>query len=152
MGQGSDEKKPAVFCMYIDSATFKLLCSLCAPKKPEEPTSDKLQFKLDTQFGTKKIVLAKRYQFYSYKQLEGQSPSDYIVELHHLAATCDWSELTGIIRRHNICDKFMMGLRNECLLQQLLMQDHKKPLEEFMELAHVFEAAEWESLKWLDSE
>ena len=40
-----------------------------------------------------------------------------------------------------------MGLRNERLLQQLLSQDHKKPLDDLLELARTFEAAERESLK-----
>ena len=35
-----------------------------------------------------------------------------------------------------------MGLKNECLLQQLLTKDHKKPLEELFQLASTFEAAE----------
>ena len=93
--------------------------------------------------------MAERYRFYSYKQLEGQSLSDYIAELCHLAATCDWSAER---LEDNIRDKFVMGLRNECLLQQLLTQDHKKPLEELVELARVFEAAEHESLKRVDSD
>ena len=33
---GAEVKKRAAFCTYIDTTTFKLLCSLCAPKKPEE--------------------------------------------------------------------------------------------------------------------
>ena len=37
------------------------------------------------------------------------------------------------------------------LLQQLLTQDHKKPLAELMELAHTFKAAEQESLKCVDT-
>ena len=34
-GDGSEAKQRAALCTYIDSATFTLLCSLCAPKKPE---------------------------------------------------------------------------------------------------------------------
>ena len=39
----------------------------------------------------KKLVLVERYRFYSYKQLERQSLSDYTAELCHLMATCNWS-------------------------------------------------------------
>ena len=38
-----------------------------------------------------------------------------------------------------------MGLRNERLLQQLLTQDHKKPLDDLFQLAITVEAAEKES-------
>lgn len=147
-GDDAPAKKRAAFCTYIDSATFKLLCSLCAPKKPEELTFEQLKAKLDSQYGTKKLVLAERYRFYNYRQLDGQSLPDYIAELRRLAATCDWSEehLEG-----NLRDKFVMGLRNERLLQQLLTQDHKKPLTELLELASTFEAAERESFKRADA-
>ena len=117
---------------------------LCSPKKPEELTFEQLKAKLDTQYGTKKIVLAERYRFYNYKQRKGQSLTDYIAELRRLAATCEWSE------EHlgeNLRDKFVMGLRNERLLQQLLTQDHKKPLADLLELAGTFEAAEREIVK-----
>ena len=148
-GEGSEAKQRAAFCTYIDSSTFKLLCSLCAPNKPEELSLEQLLTKLDAQFGTRKLVLAERYRFYSYKQQEGQSLSGYIAELRHLAASCDWSAER---LEDNIHDKFVMGLRNERLLQQVLTQDHNKPLEDLVELARVFEAAEHESLKRADSD
>ena len=103
-----------------------------------------MKAKLDSQYDTKKIVLAERYQFYKYKQHEGQSLTEYIAELRQLAATCEWSE------EHlgeNLRDKFVMGLQNERLLQQLLMQDHRKPLADLLELAGTFEAAEQEIVK-----
>ena len=148
-GEGSETKQRAALCTYIDSSTFKLLCSLYAPKKPEKLTFAQLKAKLDGQYGTKKLVLAERYRFYNYKQQEGQSLVNYIAELWCLAATCDWTEAQ---LADNIHDKFVMGLRNECLLQQLLAQDHKKPLEELLELARTFKAAKHESLKRADND
>ena len=147
-GDDAAAKKCAAFCTYIDSATFKLLCSLCAPRKPEELTFEDLKAKLDSQYGTKKLVLVERYRFYNYRQLDGQSLPDYIAELRRLAATCEWS---AEHLENNLRDKFVMGLRIERLLQQLLTQDHKKPLAELMELAHTFEAAKRESLKRVDT-
>ena len=120
---------------------------MCAPKRPEELTFAQLKAKLDGQYGTKKLVLAERYRFYSYKQLEGQSLVNYIAELRRLAATCEWTQAQ---LDDNIHDKFVMGLRNERLLQQLLSQDHTKPLAELLDLAHTFEAAERESLQRAD--
>ena len=69
---------------------------------------------------------------------------DYIMELRHIAATCDWTKAQ---LDNNIHDKFIMGLHNEYLLQQLLSQDHKKPLDDLLELAHTFKAAKCELLK-----
>ena len=53
-GDGAEAKKRAAFCTYIDTATFKLLCSLYAPKKPEELSFKQLKVKLDLQYDTKK--------------------------------------------------------------------------------------------------
>ena len=78
------------------------------------------------------------------KQTDGQLLTDYLAELRQLSATCDWIEPQIA---DNLCDKFVMGLKNERLLQQLLTKDHKKPLEELFQLALTFEAAEKESLK-----
>ena len=108
-----------------------------------------MKAKLDSQYDTKKIVLAERYRFYNYKQREGQSLTEYIAELRRLAATCEWSE------EHlgeNLRDKFVMGLRNERLLQQLLTQDHRKPLADLLELAGTFKAAERETVKHSDTD
>ena len=43
-----------------------------------------------------------------------------------------------------------MGLHSERLLQQLLTQDHKKPLDDLFHLAQTVEAAEKESFRWAD--
>ena len=47
----------------------------------------------------------------------------------------------------NLRDKFVMGLRNERILQQLLTQDHTKSLDELFQLATTIEAAERETVK-----
>ena len=60
--------------------------------------------------------LVERYHFYNYKQTDGQSLTDYLAELRRLLATCDWTEPQIA---DNLCVKFIMGLKNECLLQQL---------------------------------
>ena len=89
---------------YVGSETFTLLCSLCTPGKPEDCTYEALKQKLDRQYGVKKLVLAERFRFYSYKQSKTQSLTDYVAELCKLALTCD-SQLAD-----NLRNKFVMGL------------------------------------------
>jgi len=110
----------------MGSDTFKLLCTLCAPKRPEEESYDVLRDKLK-----KKLVLAERYRFYSYKQQDRQSLTVYLAELRRLASTCQWEEAA-------LGETFVMGLRNE-RLQQLLTQDHTKSLDQLFQLATTFE-------------
>ena len=57
-GDDSEAKMHAAFLTSIGSNTFKLLCSLCAPKKPKECTYAALKDKLNSQYGIKKLVLA----------------------------------------------------------------------------------------------
>ena len=57
---------------------------------------------------------------------------------------CDWTEAQ---LADNLRDKFVMGLYNKCLLQQLLTHNHKKPLEDLFQHAFTFKAAEHESLE-----
>ena len=147
-GDGSADKTRAAFCTFIGSDSFKLLCSLCTPKKPEECTYETLKAKMDAQYGVKRLVLAERYRFYKCKQQEGQSLAIYLAELRKLAVTCDWTEEQLV---NNLRDKFVMGLHNERLLQQLLTQDHKKPLDDLFRFAQTVEAAEKESLRRADN-
>ena len=109
-GEHSIDKMQAAFCTFRGSDAFKLLCDLCALKKPEECTYDSLKTKLDIQYGVKRLVLIERYHFYNYKQTDGQSLTDYLAELCQLSATCDWTELQIA---DNLRDKFVMGLKNE---------------------------------------
>jgi len=147
-GENAANKMRAAFCTFIGSDAFKLLCCLCAPNKPEDCGYEDLKAKLDAQYGVKRLVLVERYHFYNYKQSDGQSLTNYLAELRRLSATCDW---TAQQLADNLRDRFVMGLKNERLLQQLLTKDHKKPLEILFQLALTFEAAERESLKRADS-
>ena len=90
--------------------------------------------------------MAERCRFYAYKQHERQSLSEYLAELRRLASTYQWSEGHLAARlADNLRDKFVMGLRNERILQQLLTQDHTKSLDELFQLATTIEAAERDS-------
>ena len=68
----------------------------------------------------------------------------YLAELCCSASTCQWSEAA---LGKNLPDKFAMGLCNECILQQLLTQDHSKSLDDLFQLATTFEATESKALR-----
>ena len=71
----------------------------------------------------------------------------YLAELWKVANTCDW---TNAQLTKNLWDKFVIGLCNEHLLQQLLTEDHKKPLDDLFQLATTVEAAEKKSFRWAE--
>ena len=58
-GDNSADKKQAVFCTLMGLETFKLLCTLCTPKHPEEESYDVLRE--NKQYGVKKFVLTECY-------------------------------------------------------------------------------------------
>jgi len=80
-GDDAEAKKRAALCTYVGSSTFKLLCSLCAPDKPEDTSYADLKGKLDKQNGIKRLVLAEHRRFYTYKQGKAQPLSEYVSEL-----------------------------------------------------------------------
>ena len=131
--------------LFVCTLVLKL-SHICAPGKPEENDYETLKKKPDRQFGIKKLVLAECFCFYSYKQSKTQSLTDYVAELCKLVLICDWNEAQ---LADNLRDKFVMGLCNKRLLQQLLTHDHKKPLEDLFQHALKFEAAEHEYLNVL---
>ena len=64
---------------------------------------------------------------------------NHLAKLHKLALTCDWNEAQLV---NNLRDKFMIGLYNKHLLQQLLTHDHKKSLKDLFQHPLTFKAAE----------
>ena len=101
--ENADVKRCAALCTSISSATFKLLCSLCAPEEPEDCTF-----------------------------MDLNSLTEYLSELRRLSLSCEWPEA---YLKENLQDKFVMGIYNKRLLQQLLTQEHTKSLDEMFQLA-----------------
>ena len=72
-GNNAADKKRAVFCTLIGSdLTFKLLCTLCTPKRPEEETYDDLRTKAQQTVWSKETRLGRTLPFL-FVQTAGQT-------------------------------------------------------------------------------
>ena len=134
-----EEASSSLHVAIMGSSTFKLLCSLCAPDKPEDTSYANLKEKLDKQYSVKRLVLAERHRFYTYKQGKTQSLSEYVSELRRLALTCDWNQAQ---LADNLRNKFVMGLSRKIWTPIFIPPGPK--------ISEYFGPPELNSLKYLD--
>lgn len=76
-----DTKLVPLFLTLIGAETYDILASLTVPYKPKDKTLVQLMKVLTDHFEPKLNEIAERYTFFSTNQKEGESISDYIVEI-----------------------------------------------------------------------
>nr|CAI5846562.1 unnamed protein product [Callosobruchus analis] len=120
---------------YIGDEGFQIFTSF----KLEDEDRDKLApvlRKFDEHFLGKENVAYERYQFFTYRQSEGQSTDDYIVQLKNKARRCKLEELQDSL----IVTMLTCGVRNHKVRERLL-QDDNLSLDKAVELCQVMESA-----------
>lgn len=86
----ADEDRIHTFLAMVGPATYKLLNMLTSPDKPSTKTYDELITLLKGHFSPTPIEIAERDRFWSCKQYENESVSDFIVRLKSLAVHCNF--------------------------------------------------------------
>jgi hypothetical protein len=95
---------------------YRLLKRLCVPVKPTAKSYREVIDMLSKHFAPEKSEITERFKFFKRDQKEGESPTDYICELKHLANSCNFGEFLQSALR----DRFVCGLRRESFQKQLL--------------------------------
>nr|CAI5817204.1 unnamed protein product [Callosobruchus analis] len=130
-----DEKtQVAQLLHYIGDEGFQIFTSFKL-----EDDRDKLApvlRKFDEHFLGKENVAYERYQFFTYRQSEGQSTDDYIVQLKNKARRCKLEGLQDSL----IVTMLTCGVRNHKVRERLL-QDDNLSLDKAVELCQVMESA-----------
>ena len=75
---------------------------------------DNVMAKFDEHF---KVRIFERAKFNKRVQLNGESSEQYITAVYHLADTCNF----GNLKEDLICDRLVVGIRDQSLSQQLQM-------------------------------
>ena len=88
----ADEKKVAVLLTIIGPKIFTLLHSLTTPKLPQDKSFEELEAVLKAHFQSKPLVIAERFHFHRRDQAVGESIADYVAQLRHLSAHCEFGE------------------------------------------------------------
>ncbi|CAG9114277.1 unnamed protein product [Plutella xylostella] len=127
----------ATLVTVVGEVCYELMCDLCAPDLPEDKTFDELVQIVKVHLEPQRSEIAERHVFRQRKQLHGETISDYLQNLKHLAKSCNFANQLEI----NLRDQFVSGLHNEEMRSRLFAEkniDYKRAVE----LALALEAAE----------
>ena len=102
-----DGAKVDVFLSVCGSKTYKLLKSLLAPTLPSTKSIDELHQTLKKHVQPTDSVISRRSKFYTRKQKETESVTDFVAELKLLAADCEFDAFLDQALR----DMFALGVR-----------------------------------------
>lgn len=117
-GIDAAEKKRAVLLSVCGAATYSMLSSLVAPKRPVEVPYDELIGCLQRHFNPRPSEIVQRFHFHNCKQQPGQSISAFIAELRKLSVHCNFGDqLENMLR-----DRIVCGVQDPALQRQLLLE------------------------------
>jgi len=120
-GIDNNDKKRALFLSSVGAvgaATYSLMRTLLAPRKPIEKTYAELVTLVKNHLQPTPIVIAERYKFYTRKQGSGETVTNFGKELRRLAETCAFEGfLEEVIR-----DIFVIGLKDKNAQKKLLSE------------------------------
>uniref|UniRef100_A0A2A4JKQ7 Retrotransposon gag domain-containing protein n=1 Tax=Heliothis virescens TaxID=7102 RepID=A0A2A4JKQ7_HELVI len=113
------------------------MCDLCAPADPETKTFDELVRLVTDHLEPQRSEIAERHMFRLRRQRAGESMTEYLQDLKHLATTCNF----GTMLEENLRDQFVSGLANSAMRSRIFAEKNIK-YKEAVELALALEAAE----------
>ncbi|CAG9116185.1 unnamed protein product [Plutella xylostella] len=131
------ELKVATLVTVVGTATYELMCDLCAPKTPEEKSFKELIDIVGSHLEPQRSDIAERHMFRHRRQRNGESLSDYLQALKHLASTCNFKDTL----EENLRDQFVSGLASDVMRSQLFAVTELS-YKRAIELAFALEAAE----------
>ena len=101
-----DSAKVDVFLSVVGPKTYELLKSLIAPTLPSDKTIDELYQTLKRHVQPTDSVISRRARFYTRKQKDTESVTDFVAELKLLAAECEFDAFLDQALR----DVFAIGI------------------------------------------
>ena len=111
-----DEQKKDAFLCCIGRDTYGLLRALMAPNKPAASTYKQLTDALTAHLVPKPIVIAERFRFHKWNQMEGETIKSYVAVIQKLAEDCAFgTSLSDTLR-----DRLVCGMRDEKVQRRLL--------------------------------
>ncbi|XP_064292455.1 uncharacterized protein K02A2.6-like [Plodia interpunctella] len=121
----------------VGEATYSLMCDLSSPAHPETKTFDALVNLVTQHLEPQRSEIAERHVFRLRRQRVGETLTDYLQNLKHLATTCNF----GNNLEENLRDQFVSGLMNETMRSRIFAEENIN-YKKAVELALALEAAE----------
>ncbi|XP_045775110.1 uncharacterized protein K02A2.6-like [Maniola jurtina] len=137
LNEVKDELQVPLLITIVGEATYILMCDLCSPAHPESKSFDELVKLVSEHLEPKRSEIAERHVFRLRRQRPGESLTEYLHNLKHLATTCNF----GTMLEENLRDQFVSGLANELMRSRIFAEKDIK-YKEAVELALALEAAE----------
>ncbi|XP_045779574.1 uncharacterized protein K02A2.6-like [Maniola jurtina] len=137
LNEVKDELQVPLLITIVGEATYTLMCDLCSPAHPESKGFDELVKLVSEHLEPKRSEIAERHVFRLRRQRPGESLTEYLHNLKHLATTCNF----GTMLEENLRDQFVSGLANELMRSRIFAEKDIK-YKEAVELALALEAAE----------
>lgn len=131
--------KLQLFMNLIGPAASGKIMQACQPKEFDEFTFDQIVEKGKRLFVGERTKMMEQYTFGLRSQHEGESISDFAVELQALAEHCKFGEFLD----QALVQRLVCGLRNQQIIQKLLnVEDEKLTFEKVIAKAQKEEMAE----------
>lgn len=148
------KKKTALFITLAGPEVYEILLSLTLPEVPSKKKYEELMLLLRNHFTPKMNKRAERYKFHKAIQEEGETISEFIIRLRSLSQLCHFGDFIPVddanIATYKaaalsdaLTDRFIIGLRNSRIQQNLL--DDDLTFEKCCDKALNFEMAEKET-------
>lgn len=132
-------KKVSYFISIMGPALYTTMKDLLHPKLVKDVSFGEIITLLSNHFKPKCNITYERFIFNRRNQKEGESISEYSMQIKKLASTCDF----GTFLDEALRDKFLCGLRNHHIQSKLLAEGDKSlSFSKALELALVLENAE----------
>ena len=118
-GVADSTQKKAVLLTNLPTETYQLAKDLVAPISLREDslTYDTIVERLQKQLKPQKSALVARYEFDNRSRNSGETVSQYVAVLKHLATDCKFNEA---MRLERLRDRLVSGIRDKKMMSELL--------------------------------
>ena len=118
-GVTNPKQKKAVLLSNLPAETYQLAKDLVAPTSLREDslTYDVIVERLQKQLKPQKSALVARYEFDNRASNAGETVSQYVAVLKHLASECKFNEA---MRLERVRDRLVSGIRDKKMMSELL--------------------------------
>ncbi|XP_053372930.1 uncharacterized protein K02A2.6-like [Mercenaria mercenaria] len=140
-----DEKLVPVFLSVIGSTAYGVLKNLVAPALPKDKSYADLVKLLKNHYNPKPLTISERFKFNKRNQKEGETVSEYVVELKRLSTHCDF----GTFLNDALRDRFVCGLRSETIQKKLLAEEELS-FDQAIKISTAMEMAEKDTVSLVE--
>ena len=125
----------------IGADAYGVLRNLLAPQRPKDKSFDELKEVLIGHYFSKPILIAERFIFHRWNQLESESVAQFVVELKRVALKCEF----GVFLEEALWDRLVCGLKN-IQIQTNLLAERELTFKKAFETAQSMELANKEDI------